>query len=130
MTAIIVGANVTDLNANYKDAFNGHRAEHGCNPHTCRDLLAMGEDVRQWHLAHADHIRIRAPRLDADGAPLPRVERTPLHERLAHANDDGTITCTGPCGETKPANKFPTVKGGIGRESRCRACRDNKGGTG
>lgn len=39
--------------------------------------------------------------------------------------EDGTltITCVGPCGQTMPVTKFPTLKGGNARRgTTCRAC--------
>lgn len=71
------------------------------------------------------------------GEPVPEVfwggesdpTVTPTRHTIGSArpveHDDGslTITCAGPCGETKPAKKFGTRKNG-GREAICRACRD------
>lgn len=98
------------------------------------DALAANEELRLWYvreIVRRDHItwsdmnweqkRVCPERKSASSDGGPRV---PLHEQLAHANDDGTITCTGPCGEAKPAKKFPTARGAIGRLSECRACRD------
>lgn len=126
----------TTLNTNYKAAYRV-LMDAGVRPFAHRSPCRRLDDAyRIWWTVrtHTDsiviaedeegHMKVRhVGRAKATAAP-----RRAMHERLAHPNDDGTITCTGPCGETKPANKFPTVKGGIGRESRCRTCRDNKGG--
>lgn len=42
---------------------------------------------------------------------------------------DGTITCTGTCGETLPETKFPTMRNAEGeyvRRDECRACQASR----
>lgn len=69
-------------------------------------------------------------RTHRDAAPVPTVApeapATPPGRATA-APTDGTMACTGPCGETKPITKFPTYStkdGSVARRTVCRACRD------
>lgn len=99
------------------------------------EAAELDEEMRLWYCRQVvlrdgitssdmtpDQKRACPDRITAGG----RVTAVPrkLHEQLAHPNDDGTITCQGSCGQTKPVKKFPTAKGGIGRLSTCRECRD------
>lgn len=124
VTAVDIAPTQTEMNYAYQRLHNEHVAEHGCSPFGCADIKVLNEAYRQWHVrAVARRDGSRAPRDPSQPRPQ-KAPRTKLHEILAKPNDDGTITCAGPCGETKPVKKFPTVKGGIGRANTCRECRD------
>jgi hypothetical protein len=79
-------------------------------------------------LAACQHTRlISAPSVNGDGfvprGTTSRAKRKQAEPRPGAASKDGEMTCTGPCGETKPVTKFPTTNGGA-RSTECRACRD------
>lgn len=124
VTILDTARDAAEMNDTVKRLHNEHVAEHGCNPFGCPDILALNEASRQWHVrAIARRDGHRAPR-DPSAPREPKAPRTKLYEIIAKPNEDGTITCAGPCGETKPHKKFPTLKGGIGRGNVCRECRD------
>lgn len=124
MSAITEARTVAEMHDAFRAAVREAIAEAGgvAWPRPAAARVA-DEEYRRWHVREVqrrDGGRSRDPSIPKP----PSVPRTPLHEQLARPNDDGTIDCAGPCGETKPVKKFPTARGGIGRLSVCRACRD------
>lgn len=61
--------------------------------------------------------------LGDDGQAVARKRVSVQNVARPTEHEDGTmsITCSGPCGQTQPVNKYPTLKNG-GRGTVCRAC--------
>lgn len=131
MTAITEARTVPEVNAAFKATFATIDA-------TDRDAVAaLDTELRLWHVRNvvqrdgipwtdmnAEQRRV-CPERRPGTATATKAKGVPLFEQRATAvNDDGTITCAGPCGQAKPTKKFPTLKGGIGRGNTCRECRD------
>lgn len=119
---------VADVDAIYKAAFHQAAVDAGCPD----DLWLVPADVvdrlgEAHRQAHGVLIERR------DGSAATSTARAPKSDVSAKVNiqatvleskDGPVITCAGPCGETKPVKKFPTLTGCAARGAVCRQCRD------
>lgn len=108
----------TEIDNRYRELFAAATKKYSRRkagtPHDVRD--ALQEDHRRAHVRLVGRFTSRSTE--------PRVT-VPVVLQPTETTDGLVIECQGPCGETKPANKFPTRSGGRpGREAVCRACRD------
>lgn len=111
---------LAEIDVRYRELWDAAEAANDCDeftlPKAVRD--ALGEDYRRAHVRRVNGSTMRR-------SSAPRPDPAPVVLQPTETTDGLVITCQGPCGETKPATKFPTRSGNRpGREGICRACRD------